>query len=204
MKRFLIGVGCASFLALTGPAFAQTAPRAYVQGTVGPSFGTVASVVFAGGLGVRVGRGIHVTGEAGRMLNALPKSVQAEADALAEEMQTATGSAVSISARAPAVYATGGLRWSVPSQGVLHPYLGVSAGVARVTPRVRATVDGVSLETDGRDESMTEPLIGVCGGLTMDVGRRLAVDVGYHYNRVFTSEPVINTSRIVIGLLARF
>lgn len=204
MKRLLMCAACVASIAYADPASAQDAPRAYVQGSAGPSFGTEASSVIAGGGGFRVGRSFEITGEVGRMRNVLPKSVQAEADLLADEMRAETGSAVSVNALARALYATGGVRWLIPSQGRVHPHVGISAGVARVTPRVRATVDGVTLAVDSSDESMTEPLMGLSGGVTVDAGRRLAIELGYHYNRIFTQDPVINTSRVMAAFLVKF
>jgi opacity protein-like surface antigen len=203
MSALFIGAGCVASLALAIPALAQTAPRGYVQGTAGMSFVTETSAVFAGGGGVRVGS-FEITGEVGHMRNVLPKSVQTEANALADELQTQTGFAVSVDARATALYATGGLRWVAPTSGRAHPYLGVSAGMAHVTPHVRATVEGVSAGEFGTDQSVTKPLLGVGGGMTVDVGRRLGVDLGYQYNRIFTPDPAVNTSRIAAAFLVRF
>jgi len=204
MKRLLIGTGWVASLALAVPAFAQVAPRVHVQGSAGPSFGTESSSVFAGGAGMRVGRWFQITGEVGRMRNVLPKPVKAVADALANELRAETGSAVSVNARASAMYATGGVRWLVPSRGAVHPYLGVTAGLARVTPHVNVAVEGVSLGSGGSDESMTEPLVGVGGGVTLDANSRLAFELGYHYNRIFTPDPAIETSRVMGALLVRF
>lgn len=204
MKTLLVGAGCVASIALAVPALAQTAPRVFVQGTAGPSFGTESSSVFAGGAGMSVGRRFQLTGEVGRMRNVLPRSLQTEADSFADELSARTGSAVSVNASAAATYATGGLRWVAPSRGPVHPYLGVTAGLARVTPRLRTTVDGVSLGVGGGSESMTEPLVGVGGGVTIDAGSRFALELGYHYNRIFTQDPVINTSRLMGGFVVRF
>jgi opacity protein-like surface antigen len=200
----LIGVVSAVSLAIAASTSAQTVSRAYVQAVAGPTFGTEASTVFAGGVGLRVGRSFQITGEIGRMQNVLPQSVQGEADALAAELQAETGSSVSVKARARALYGAGGVRWLVPARGQVHPYLGLTAGLAHVMPRVSATVDGVSLGVDVSDESMTKPLVGVGGGVTVDMGSRVAVELGYHYNRIFTQDPAINTSRIVGAFLLRF
>jgi opacity protein-like surface antigen len=204
MKPSLIGAVSAVSLALAASTYAQNLPRAYVQGVAGPTFGTEASTVFAGGVGIRVGRSFQITGEIGRMQNVLPKSVQGEADALAAELQAETGSSVSVKTRARALYGTGGVRWLAPSRGPVHPYLGLTAGVAHVRPRVSATVDGVSLGVDVSDESMTKPLVGLGGGVTVDMGTRVAVELGYQYNRIFTPEPAIDTSRVVAAFLLRF
>ncbi len=204
MKRSLTGAVALASLALAVSTSAQTVPRAYVQGLAGPTFGSEPSTVFAGGVGIGVGRSFQITGEVGRMQNVLPKSVQREADALAAELQLDTGSSVSVNARARALYLAGGVRWLVPARGLVHPYFGLTGGLAHVRPRVSATVDGVSLDVDVSDESMTKPLVGVGGGVTIDVGRGVAVELGYHFDRIFTPDPAINTSRVVGAFLLRF
>ena len=78
MKRLLMCAACVASIAYADPASAQDAPRAYIQGSAGPSFGTEASSVIAGGGGFRVGRSFEITGEVGRMRNVLPKSVHRE------------------------------------------------------------------------------------------------------------------------------
>jgi hypothetical protein len=203
MKAFLVGAGCAMAIGMAVSASAQTAPRAYVQGAAGPSFGTESSSVFAGGIGMALGRSFQITAEIGQMRNVLPKALQSEANALADELRADTGSIVTVDARARAIYATGGLRWLVPSHGAVHPFLGLTAGIARVTPRALATVDGISVGIEA-DSTLTKPLVGGGGGFTVDVGQRLAVELGYHYNRIFTDSPSINTSRIMGAFLVKF
>lgn len=204
MKPSLMAAVSVVSLSFAVSASAQTTPRAYVQGMAGPTFGTEASTVFAGGAGVRVGRSFEITGEVGRMQNVMPRSVQRQADTMAAELQAETGSSVSVKTRARAVYGTGAVRWLVPSRGAAHPYVGVTAGVAHVTPRASATVDGVSVGLDVGDESVTKPLVGVGGGVRVDMGSRVAMDLGYQYNRIFTREPAINTSRLIAGFLLKF
>ena len=102
------------------------------------------------------------------------------------------------------------------------PYVGVAAGVARVTKDTKITVNGTALDEAallsqygvqlGNDLAgeTSKGTFGVLFGVSRDVGDRYAVDLSYRYTRIFPKtaeidgDQALNVSRIQVGFLVRF
>jgi opacity protein-like surface antigen len=46
--------------------------------------------------------------------------------------------------------------------------------------------------------------VGLGAGIELLAARRLGLEVGYQYNRIFTRDPDVNTHRLVAGLNVKF
>jgi hypothetical protein len=97
--------------AIAATASAQTpgSERGFVGGLGGITFGTVTSGAVGGQVGMRVGEGLFVIGEVGRMFDVLPREIQDDLDEFVDILEDQTGLPVEVDLRAPATYAFGGV-----------------------------------------------------------------------------------------------
>jgi opacity protein-like surface antigen len=198
------------FLVAAANAYAQPADRGYVQAIGGLTFGTEGSNIFGGGVGISLGRHVQVVLDGGRMNDIVPSSLRRELDAGARELEDEFGVPVTIRLRAPATYFTGGVRLLAPGPGRVTPFVTFSAGSARIDPRLSIAVQGVNVPVT--EEELTEAgivsgantLVGIGGGFEIAVSRRLGLELGYQYNRIFIEEPSVNMHRAFTGVNVRF
>ena len=194
------------------PAAAAAQDGAYVGGLGGVTFNTVSSGLFAGNVGVHVGRGIFVIGEVGRAANVLPKEIEDELDAAVELIEELTGLPVTLRVKLPATYGFGGVRWFAPGEGRLRPFLEGGVGVAHLSADIRATLGGIPVpdsvvdDFDTVDLDRNELLLALGGGITIGVTRTLSVDAGYRLFHVSVEEeaPTSNTSVLYAGVRLAF
>jgi hypothetical protein len=184
------------------PASAQER-GSFVQGFGGLRLGSTASTDTAVG-GLVAGTltpNIQVVGEAGRISNVLPSTV----DTLLAFSPIGIGLS--------SWYGQGGVRFTSAASGI-RPYAETSAGFARLHTEVTSFGSGnVSLLTNAalRFLDRTYPMATVGGGATFESGRFVA-DVGYRYRRIFSNEWVtllslaqpLNVSEVRIGVGLRF
>jgi opacity protein-like surface antigen len=218
MREFIIA---AAALALTaGPSFAQ-GERGYVNlggGIAASSDATSGELV--GEVGVRVARNLFVFGDLGQFHNLQPSLVQPAVDATAAMLAT-TGVAVTGTARVPAWYSIGGIRFSMPTASGVAPYVLGGAGFARLTPAAQfidssGTLGG-STPTVGDDVTgqlvtlgdFTQPpptsafMFTAGGGVQLPVAPHVSVDVGYRLSRVNGDTP-ISAQSFVAGIGYKF
>jgi hypothetical protein len=219
MKRLMLGTLLA--MATAGTAFAQE-PRGFVEGSGGvasTSDGT------SGNVGIDVGRQVAphliVFGSIGRLRNVEPSLVQPGMDAAVAALG-ATDVNVIGTARAPATYGLGGVRFSIPTHAFVTPYLLAGVGIARVTPNARfvyssGTSLGTTTDMAGQDVTsdvttagyFTQPaaqnvaVIRFGGGIQVPLGRSIVGEVGYSVFRLSTATPVTAQS-VTFGLGLRF
>jgi hypothetical protein len=137
---------------------------------------------FAGSLGVRL-KFIEFDVEAGRFNNILPRGVL---DAL-NDLQRDRGLPVEAIASVPATYAFAALR-IIPGIGGIRPFVQAGAGMARLSPRIDISVQGIDFgDVFGLTSlgSRTEPMAVAGAGLRIG-GRRAHLEAGYRYVVVFT------------------
>ena len=184
------------------PASAQER-GSFVQGFGGLRLGSTASTDTAVG-GLVAGSltpNIQVVGEAGRISNVLPPTV----DTLLAFSPIGVGLS--------SWYGQGGVRFTSATSGI-RPYAETSAGFARLHTDVTGFGSGNgSLLTNAalRFLDRTYPMATVGGGATFEGGRFVA-DVGYRYRRIFSNEWVtllslgqpLNVSEVRIGVGIRF
>jgi opacity protein-like surface antigen len=134
----------------------------------------------------------------------------------------AQGLSVLGTARVPALYSIGGLRYEVPMQGRVSPYVMGGLGVARLSPTAHFTYssgtlpDGTTPATgaDVTDQLVTAGLFTapaasnafmftLGGGVDVPVAQHWAVDVGYRFSRFNAATP-LNAQGATFGLGYRF
>ena len=208
-------------LLTAAPLLAQT-ERGYLAGTGGYAVSSGATSANAlGEVGVRIAPHLSVFGNVGRYHDLLPADAQSSVDTTAS-IAAAQGLDVIGSARVPAWYSTGGVRYEMPGNRHVTPYLSGGLGFARLTPSVQFTFssgtfpDGSTpplgfdvtpqLTTAGDFTALppsTAALVTLGGGVEIPVAHRWAVDAGYRFSRIETDNPV-NTQGAAFGVGYRF
>ena len=136
--RALIIVTAVSLLP-AAPLLAQT-ERAYVTGVGGFAASTeTTSGNVVGEVGVRIAPHLLVFGNLGQFHNLQPSDAQPAVDGTTATLAGTTGLNVIGTARVPAWYSVGGVRYEVPTRGRVLPYVLGGIGVARLTPTAQFT-----------------------------------------------------------------
>jgi outer membrane protein with beta-barrel domain len=195
-------------LLIAAPLLAQT-ERAYVTGLGGfASSPDTTSGDVLGEAGVRIAPHLLAFGDLGQFHNLQPSDAQAAVDDAAA-LSAAQGLNVLGTARVPARYSVGGLRFEIPTHSRVSPYVLGGVGAARLMPTARFTFasgtlpDG-STPTVGTDVTselttagaFTAPppsnafMFTVGGGVAIPVARHWAVDAGYRSSRVAADTPL--------------
>jgi opacity protein-like surface antigen len=211
----------AIILTLSGSfAYAQT-DRLYLAGSGGRASGPdgTSSDTY-GELGVRVAPRLFVFGDVGQIHNLQPSAFQPMVDGTAA-LLSGTGLDVNGTAREPAWYTLGGVRYEAPALRRVSPYVFGGAGVARVTPAAQFTFasgtlpgatpapgDDVtqqltSLGDFTQPAAATAPMFSLGGGVEIPVARHLSLDAGYRYSRIATDTP-LSTRGATFGFGYRF
>lgn len=205
------------------PAFAQWQPHGYVVGAGGFAVSTdTTSDNVLGEVGIKIARGLSVFGDVGRFHNLQPSVEQPTVDNTTALLGTSLGLNVTGTARVPALYSIGGLRYAFASGGRVAPYVLAGVGVARLEPTAQFTFtsgnlpDGTtpSVGTDVTNQviatgEFSAPLAStawmttVGGGVQIPVGVRWAIDAGYRWSRVSSDTPV-NAQGATFGFGYRF
>ena len=218
----------ATFMAVTvsaliaAPAFAQT-ERGYITGIGG--FAVTPDVTagdFVAEAGVRIAPRLLVFGNVGQFHNLQPSDVLPSVETTTTFLAAGQGLDVIGVARVPAWYSIGGVRYEMPAQHHLSPYVLGGIGFARLTPTVQFTYtsgalpDGstptigtdvtTELETAGdftMPAATTAFMYMLGGGVGIPVNRHWTVDAGYRFSRVSAETPV-NAQGATFGLGYRF
>jgi opacity protein-like surface antigen len=210
---------------ITGPAFAQMqTDRVYITGVGG--FTTTPDTTsrdVMGEVGVRVARNLFVFGDLGQFHNLQPSVVQPMVDAATAILAAGQGLNVVGTARVPAWYSVGGLRYEVPIHSqLLSPYVLGGLGFARLNPTAQFTFAGGPMP-DGSTQSVgadvttqivaagdfTAPpatnalMFTLGGGVQIPVARHWAIDAGYRFSRVAADTP-FNAHGAAFGFGYRF
>jgi hypothetical protein len=174
----------------------------------------------SGEVGMRLAPNLFIFGNLGQFHNLQPSQLQPAID---DETMTLlnTGLAVTGTARAPAWYTSGGVRYNVPSGMFLPgvtPYVFGGLGLARMTPTAQFTYTSGTLAgatpSPGDDVTgqlisngdFTQPassnalMLSAGGGIDVPLAPRVAVEVGYRFSRIALDLP-INAQSIVFGLV---
>jgi opacity protein-like surface antigen len=212
-RQLLKVLAVLTVLLVPGAAAAQDAPKGYIQGLVGVAHTEEADTVYAGLGAWRISDRLDVFGEAGRMRNVIGvdlslrlKAVEAQIRAQ-NTAQFGSTFPVVFEARVPAWYGFGGVRVHGPSAGRLSTYLEGGAGTARLDPQVHLTVNGENLDAEAaaltgvaEGQQQLEFLAGGGGGVAFHVWRRVRIEGGYRYMRMFgDAKANINSVRVGAG-----
>jgi opacity protein-like surface antigen len=212
-KSFLLA--CA-IVCLSVPAFAQTQPPqpgpargGYIAGIGGLTFGNESDKLYGGEIGVDATRNLTVYGSLGRMQNIAPKSVNDTLDVYNALLTLATGDVWEFKAKAPTFFGIGGLKYRVPTNSSVRPYVLGGAGIGSVKVHVTEArfgdiTDALLAEgtLDQSDVKATKFLVEMGGGVEIPVGP-MYVDTGYRFGKFVGLEDT-NISRAYVGIGYRF
>ena len=196
---------------LPGSAAAQDAPKGYVEGMVGMARTVESDSAYAGLAAWRLNERLHLFGEVGRMRNAIGSDLADRLAAIEAELIAANQRSfgaefpVVFEPRVPAWYGFGGLRVQGPSTRRLSTYLEGGAGTARLDPQVHLTINGENLDSEaaaitglGEGRQQLAFLAGGGAGVAVQVWKRIRVEGGYRYMRLF-GDSKANINRVTIG-----
>ncbi len=187
-------------LVVPSRAAAQEAPKGYVEGIAGVARTVESDSAYAGLAAWRLNHRLHLFGEVGRLRDAIGQDLAdrlavVEAGIVAANQRTfGTEFPVVFEARVPAWYGFGGLRVAGPSaaSGRITTYLEGGAGSARLDPQVHLTINGENLDSEvaaitglGDGTQQLGFLTGGGGGVGVQVCKRIRVEGGYRYMRIF-------------------
>lgn len=203
MRRILLlAIVITELCAASSPASAQER-GGFVQGFGGLRLGSTASIdtAFGGLVAGGLTPNIQVVGEAGRISNVLPSTV----DTLLAFSPIGVGLS--------SWYGQGGVRFTSATSGI-RPYAETSAGFARLQTEVATFGSGsgsVLANAALRFLDRTYPMATIGGGATFQGGRFVA-DVGYRYRRIFSNDwaarlslgQALNVSEVRLGIGIRF
>src|SRR5947207_12902 len=132
MRAVIIAATATVFIA--APLVAQT-ERGYVTGIGGFAVTPeTTSGDVLGEAGVRIAPRLLVFGDVGQFHNLQPSQVQPTVDSADTFLSAAQGLNVIGTGRVPAWYTVGGLRYEIPMQARLSPYVLGGVGFARLSP----------------------------------------------------------------------
>jgi hypothetical protein len=190
-----------SLIALATPVSAQT--RGFVSGLAGVTFGTETDMMFGGEFGADVNDMFQIFGEAGVMLNVLPSHIQEDLDDAARILRVITGERWDFDATIRNTYFGGGIRVNFDRES-FTPYVLGGLGVAALKLKVTETdlgdiTDEIVEQAELGDDSESDAMMSLGGGVMFPVGGSAFVDVGYRFHKIFTEESV-NISRVYGGV----
>ena len=215
------------FLVAT-PAFAQR-ERGYISGIGGVAFSsaTASPRTTSGDLaleaGGRIAPSLLAFGNFGRIDNLTPTTSQSSITDAVSMLSTSDALGVQGSARTPADYVLGGLRWQSLASRRVSPFLSAGFGVAHLTPNAlfkyaSGTVPGDATPPNVGDDvtSLVTPLASftppqpesalmmmASGGAEFAVATHWAVDTQYSLSRISASTP-LHAQGLAFGFGYRF
>lgn len=220
-----------SILSLGAPSFAQT-ERGYIGGIGGFAVSAastsprVTSQDWAFEAGARVAPGLLAFGDFGRINDLSPSTSQPEVATAVSTLSSTDAVDVVGTARMPARYALGGLRWQPRTARRVVPFITGGLGVAHLTPSAHFTfTDGTLPNADptaaapnsGDDVTTQVSTLGVFvppapstnlmmmggGGAEFELASHWALDAEYRVSRISASTP-LHTQGLGFGLGYRF
>lgn len=211
--RVLTVAAVLGIVMVPGVAEAQDAPKGYIQGFAGAAHTEEPDTLYAGLGAWRLNDRLDVFGEVGRMRNVIGVDLNVRLTAIEAQIrasntaQFGTSFPVVFEARVPAWYGFGGVRVHGPSAGRLSTFAEGGAGTARLDPQVHLTVNGENLDSEAaaltglrQGQQQLEFLAGGGGGVAVQVWRRVRIEGGYRYMRMFgDARANINSVRVGAG-----
>ena len=220
MKALMIA---ATFTLLTAAPLKAQTERGYITGVGGfaVSPDTTSGDVL-GEAGVRIAPHLLVFGNVGQFHNLQPSDVQPAVDSTTALLSANQGLNVVGTARVPAWYSGGGLRYEIPTLSHLSPYALGEIGFARLTPTAQFTYSSGTLpdgSTPALGADVTAQLVSagdftvpsattafmftLGGGVAIPVARHWAIDAGYRFARIAADTP-LNAQGVTFGFGYRF
>jgi hypothetical protein len=191
MTRSVLLSFAAAFVAVLLAA-APVSAQVQMQILGGVTRAAATSPFVGGALTARAGW-FEIGGEAGRLVDVLPKGLLDKLN----ELQRQHGLPVRAIASLPATYVMGTVKLISPV-GPARPFVAAGFGIARAQPRFDVTVAGISLgDVFGLTSAQPEndKMLALGGGIRLDVGQRASVEAGYRYLRIYSDFRFDPTSR---------
>lgn len=209
-------------LLTAAPLLAQN-ERVYVTGVGGfTATSDTTSGNVMGEAGVRIAPHVLVFGSLGEFHNLQPSELQPTVDSTTSVLATGQGLNVLGTARVPAWYSVGGLRYEVLTKGRASPYLLGGIGTARLKPTAQFTFSSGTLPDGSRPtvgDDVTSQLVAagdftapppttafmftLGGGVEIPMARHWGIDAGYRFSRVAADTP-LNAQGATFGFGCRF
>ncbi len=211
-------------LLTAAPLLAQS-ERGYLNGAGGfttTSETTSGDYLIEGGW--RIAPNLMVFGNFGQFHNLQPSDAQPAVDTTTGLLSTSLGLTVTGTARVPAVYSVGGLRYQIPMSSRFTPYVLGGVGFAHLSPTAEFTfASGTGTLPDGSTPTaganvtaalvsagdFTAPVSSTAfmytlgGGVEVPVAAHWAADVGYRFSRIEADDP-LNAQGLTFGFGYRF
>jgi opacity protein-like surface antigen len=192
-------------------ASAQDASPGYIEGTIGSAAAVERDSAYAG-LGVwRLNGRLELFGEVGRLRNAIGRELSDRMEAVRSEINASNVRQfhaefpIVFEARVPTWYGLGGIRANVVTGRRTLVYVEGGAGTARLDPQVHLTINGDNLDSEaaalaglGEGRQQLAFVTGGGGGVAVQPWRRIRVEAGYRYMRLF-GEARTNIHRLHVG-----
>jgi len=203
------------------PAYAQSS-GVYANVAGGFAVADATSGDLLGEVGVRIAPHLSLFGDIGQFHNLQPSLVQSSVDGT-DATLAAGGLGVTGVARVPAWYSMGGVRWTMPLNARLSPYVLGGIGFARLTPSAKFTYasgtlvgaaappvtgDDVTSQIVSLGDFSAPPasnafMFSLGGGVEAPIAPHLVADVGYRVSRISAETPV-NAQSVTFGVGYRF
>lgn len=212
-------VGLVTLVAWSSLAYAQAGSpmrdHGYVEATAQSAFGNVTTQSYGAEIGVAVRRGVDLFVDIGKVRDASPSILGANAQQIAGFLSQ-TQSGVTFHSREPVMFGLVGVRVAIPPGGssAVAPYVLAGGGVARVSRDVNFAIGGTDVTGTlsqygvvlGSDlsGSATTAMATVGGGLALRAFHVFVVDFQYRYGRVFERGHALVINRAGVGLGFRF
>lgn len=190
MRRSLLRAAAAGgVLLFSSHAHAQTR-GGQVEGFGGMTVGTTISApTFGASVAFPLGDTFQIIGEAGR--------IEDVKSGLLDFVDDLTPFDV----RLGAWYGEGGIRFIASPRSPIRPYAEATAGVARVSPRIRgAGALGAVMNTGLDFLASTQPVLGVGAGVILQ-GGPVIVDAGYRFKQISSGDAIASALALEDGAI---
>jgi opacity protein-like surface antigen len=197
-----------------GPAEPDTG---YVEGFAQSAFGNVTSQAYGGEAGFTVATRLQVFVEGGRIRDVATSDLGINAATIAAALNLSQQNSLPFlpTVKEPVTFGVAGVKYLIPLNSKLEPYVMGGFGVARYTKDVHFFVGGTDVTQNlasqyqvvlGSDLSgdFTRPMLSLGLGVTWPAWERLIVDFQYRYGRIFADTQGINVNRVGVGVGVRF
>jgi len=216
-SMFVILAGVGALAAGATPAASQPATGTgsyYVEGVAQSAFGTVTSQSFGVEGGMRVAPKLVVFAEYGHVRDAAPSKVGVAAQAIASYLTSLQSASVTYGVKQPVDFGVAGIKYLIPFDDTIQPYVLGGFGIARYTRDVSFTVGGSDVTSSLSQYAVTlgsdlagstyRPMLTAGGGVAWTVKAPFVVDFQFRYGRIFAEGQAFNVSRAGIGFGIRF
>jgi opacity protein-like surface antigen len=191
--------------------------RWYAEGVAESAFGNVTSQSYGGEIGMSIGYGLQVFIEGGETRDVATPALGTAAALIAGFLtnpQPGVTNEVTFQAKQPVTFGAAGLKYFIPLNSPVLPYIMLGGGVARVKQDVSFAINGTDVTatlpqygvTLGSDlsGSTTDGLLTAGAGVMWPLWQHFLIDFQYRYGRIFAPGQGINVNRAGVGVGVRF